>query len=199
MIRNYFFTLFFTLSALIVQAQADYMDIIADKSCECISKEMETNPEISEMQLGICLIQAAKDYKVQLERDYDINLDKIAGADGEKLGEIIGARLALNCPEIIVAASAGIPQEEDENQFTSGKVTAINKDTFVVLNLKDETGKSEKYYWLTFIESNWDLQNSYKQLEGKNVAIEFYQLELFDSRIEEYRMVNIITSLEVGE
>lgn len=199
MIKNSFFALFFIFSTYVLQAQEDYMDTIADKSCECISKEMEINPEISEMQLGICLIKASKDFKVQLKRDYDIDLDKIAGADGEKLGEIIGARLALNCPEIIIAASAGIPQEEDENQFTSGKITSINKDTFVVFNLKDETGKSEKYYWLTFIDSNWDLQNSYKQLEGKTVAIEFYQLELFDARIEEYRMVNILTSLEVEE
>src|SRR5688572_19861396 len=80
----------------------DYMDVIAKKSCECLGEISDTlRTDQYNMELGICMIEAAMPYKKQIKKNHDIDLDKI-DTEGEKLGRIIGLKMASVCPNALV-------------------------------------------------------------------------------------------------
>ena len=177
----------------------DYMDDIATKGCECL-KSLPDSLENTRfnMELGACMIEAAKTYKKKLKRDYDIDFEKI-DTQGEELGRLVGIRMATICPDILVKAAERSNKSKEEDvakNIIEGKVTNIIDDKFVEFSIKDENGKVSKYYWLTFIESNVELTNNYKSILDENVRITFFTQEFFDGRISEYRTFNIIQKLE---
>lgn len=169
------------------------MEIIANKSCECLAEKRLANPSISTEEMGACLLLATKDYKARILEDYDLDLNDLTRANGERLGELIGSKMAFNCPELVMGAAR--EEEEYESFSATGKVLGISNETFVTFELKNDNGKIEKFYWFTYVDSNLNLQNMYSDLKGKQVQLEYVQQELFDSRIKEYRMFNVITSL----
>ena len=175
--------------------QEDYLDIIAKKACECIESrnlhEIE-NQEAATNQLGICLLDASKDYREALLRDHQLDLNKL-DMDGEKLGVLIGSRMAFVCAETLMSVAE--TEQTDVILSEGGEITAVEESPFVVFTLKDSSGKSSKFYWLTFVDSNLDLQNSFSQLKGRKVSVEYMEQELFDPRLKEYRMFNLIVGL----
>ena len=179
----------------------EYMDIIAKESCECFDRIQDTlEEEAYFFEIGICMIDAAMPYKKRLKKDYDINLDKIDIA-AEELGRLIGLKMASVCPEALLKMTqrANKIEENDIEQSSRGIVTKVEDDFFVVISSQDESGRITKYYWLTFVESEQDLTNSYETLVGKSVDIVYEALEFFDPRILEYRQFLIIKKITLIE
>jgi len=177
----------------------DYLTTITQKSCECLDKvSSDLAPDDFNLQLGLCIIEAASPYKKQLKKDHDIDFNNIE-TDGEKLGKLIGIKMVSVCPNIFgkITKLAGKDDEpEQTSESANGIVTKIESDFFVVFSIKDDAGKVSKYYWLTFVESETDLVASYSTLMGKRVAITYESLEFFDPRIKEYRPLQILKSIE---
>lgn len=169
------------------------METIAAKSCECLAEKRSANPDITTEEVGTCLLLATKDFKDRIREDYDLDLNMLTPENGERLGELIGSKMAFRCPDLLIGVSNS--EEEYEYYSATGKVLNVNNDTFVSFELKNDNGKIEKFYWFTYAESNLDLQNMYTELKGKQVQIDYVEQELFDSRIQEYRMFNVITSI----
>jgi len=48
---------------------------------------------------------------------------------------------------------------------------------------------------MTFVENDMDLEISYKDLVGKPVSITYFEQELFDGKLGEYRYYNLLESL----
>jgi len=179
----------------------EYMDIIAKESCECFDRIQDTlEEEAYFFEIGICMIDASMPYKKRLKKDYDINLDKIDIA-AEELGRLIGLKMASVCPEALLKMTqrANKIEENDIEQSSRGIVTKVEDDFFVVISSQDESGRITKYYWLTFVESEQDLTNSYETLVGKSVDIVYEALEFFDPRILEYRQFLIIKKITLIE
>lgn len=199
----YYLTVLFILNITFSFSQ-DYMSIITNESCECLSEIKETTDrEKFNLQLGLCIIEAASPYKAQLKADHKIDLDKI-DTQGKKLGELIGFRMASVCPDQILRASNGGMIEEDEYEvedefyYITGNVVKIEKEQFVVISVKDDSdGKTSKYYWLTYVDSTIDLPNDYNSLVGKNVEVYYNINELFDARIDEYKSFNVIEEINL--
>jgi hypothetical protein len=178
----------------------DYMDDIALKACECLSTVSDTlETERFNMELGICMIDAASPYKKQLKKGYKIDFNKI-DTQGKELGRIIGLRMASVCPDALMKMVNKVNNKKNNDiseNIIEGQVTAIIDDKFVEFSIKNELGKNSKYYWFTFIESNTDLSTDYKTLTDKFVQVTFTSQEFFDARIGEYRAFNIIQKLEI--
>jgi hypothetical protein len=191
--------LFFVLLFLpgIVFSQ-DYMDDIAEKSCLCLSEIPDTLEEQRYlMEIGLCMIHASMPYKKQIKKDYKINLDRI-DIEGEKLGSIIGLRMASFCPMALLKMSERNTVEKEpvsEGKSLQGVVSKIEKDYFVIISLRDDTGKTTKLYWLTFVDSNLELEDEYDQIVGKSVEISYESKEFFDPKIGQYRQFNVIRNL----
>jgi len=195
------YTLFFLFLLLlsVKSFSQEYMDKIASKSCACV----EAVPDSLEtrkfnMQFGLCMFEAAMPYSKQLKKDYGIDLERI-DTEGEKLGRLIGVKMASVCPNILVKISERVKgkSEGTTEQTVKGTVTKIEKDFFVVFTVKDESGKSGKYYWLSYIKTDSDLVTTYGQLIDKPVEIVAEARELFDPKIEEYRQFLVIKKITI--
>ena len=182
----------------------DYMQDIVQKSCECITEltdSLKTNA--AAMELGLCMIESAMPYQEELLEDYDIDLKRIDGHQGEELGRIIGLEMVSVCPEVLMAVAGDMENEAEEIEssfkFVEGEVISISEDKFVEFSIKDESGKVSKYYWLTFAASNIELPTDYNSLVEKSVQVGFITQDFFDARIGEYRPFYVISSLNVIE
>jgi len=179
----------------------DYMVDIAKKSCECLTKAPDTlDSEQMTMGFGLCMIEVALPYKKQLKKDFNIDMDKI-GEQGKDLGQIIGIRMASVCPEELQKLAGKVnlkdEPEEIEVQLFEGKVTGIEESQFLIFSVKDDTGKISKFYWLTYVESEFELATQYKSLLEKNIMVTFMPEEFFDHRINEYRSINVIRKINM--
>jgi hypothetical protein len=192
-------TVVFALLVTTLYSQS-YMDKIVKNSCDCIATISDTldNTEYTQ-KLGLCMMTAAEPYRKQLKKDHNIDFNNI-DRDGYRLGTLIGTKMAGVCPEFIVAASKrtrskntdGTAEEEFE-----GIVTKVEKDFFVSISVRDEEGRTSKFYWLTFVQSNYELIEKYESLVGKSVGLVFSNREYFDPKIGEYRKFAVIKELEV--
>ncbi len=186
------------LSLLSVNAQ-DYMDKIAKESCSCVENiENNDDPMRFQMELGLCMINAATPYTKEIKKDYNIDL-KYIETQGEELGRVVGLKMAGVCPDVMMKLAQTTEKASPENMTESyiGTVTQVGNDQFVVVSVKNKAGKEVKFFWLTFIKSEQDLVNTYSKLKGKTVEVVSVSQEFFDHRISEYRPFNIIVSLNV--
>jgi len=178
----------------------NYMEEIAIKACDCLNKVSDTlEKDRFNMELGLCMIEAASPYKKQLLKDYKIDLNKI-DQQGEELGKLIGFKMGSVCPEGLIKIVNKVNKTEDNKPIENvieGQLTSVIGEKFIEFSIKDFLGKVSKYYWLTFIESDIDLINDYKTLIDKNVRITFLTQDFFDARIGEYRPFNIIQKIEI--
>lgn len=183
-----------------------YLVKIAEESCVCLENISDTiNPEQINMEMGMCIIEAAIPYKKQLLKEHDIDMDQI-DVYGEKLGMLIGVKLASVCPNTLLRVTklskAGIeeePEEIDDIQIVNGTVTKIEDEHFVIFSLKDETNRVSKYYWLSGIESDIDITSNYLELLNKDIIIAYETIELFDPRIQVYRQFKVITEIKLED
>ncbi|SHH24119.1 hypothetical protein SAMN04488109_3324 [Chryseolinea serpens] len=173
----------------------EYIEIITRKSCDCGEQVPDTlKSEQFNMRLGLCMIDASMPYKKQIKKDFGIDLDKI-DTEGVKLGRMLGVKMASVCPNTLLKMTQRIKGQTattKAQQSSEGTVTKIENDFFVVLSLKDESGKITKYYWLTFIESAGDLTSSYSTLVGKTLHIDYEPQEFFDPKLQEYRQFFVV-------
>ncbi len=191
-----------------------YMDDITQKSCECIENmKLKNNTEQMKAQLGVCMIQASMPYKKQLKKDHKIDLEKMNEKEGQKLGTIIGFKLAGVCPESLLKMTQLmnnnnideiVVEELAEEEFVNdskqlkGKVTHIENNLFIVLTVEENNGKTSKLIWLNFVQSNIDLPTKWDSLIGKNVNITYNtNTQFFDPKINDYRIFLIIEKLNV--
>lgn len=174
-----------------------YMDEIATETCNCLTILSDTiSTERFTMELGFCMINASKPHKKKIKRDFNIDMDNLNGK-GEKLGEVIGMKMSTICPKSLIKVALELEEKVEAESLIEGTITKVENDDFVVLSLKDERGKSTKYYWLTFVESEFDLVEDYSLLVGKSVMITYTSLEIFDPKIEEYRFIFIMNKIEL--
>lgn len=194
----YLIVLFSFFAVTKIEAQ-DYLSKITSQSCDCLSEiEETTDREQFNLELGLCIIDAAVPYKKELKRDHQIDLDNI-NEDGTRLGEMIGMRMAGVCPQEIMKIANNTQDEtyEDLGAYTSGTITKIENEQFVVFSLKDESGKNIKLYWLYYIDSELDLETNYTSLLGKKVEVFYYETEMFDVRINEYKTFFVIEEINL--
>lgn len=79
----------------------DYLDEIALKACGCINTVSDTlAPKKFNLELGLCIINAAIPYKKELKKDFNIDLN-IADSQVDELGQIIGLRMKTVCPDTL--------------------------------------------------------------------------------------------------
>lgn len=176
------------------------MDKVVQQACSCVS-ELEEPEDINELNLGLCIIQEAIKYQEEIKRDYGIDMANI-DQEGEELGRIVGMKMLNTCPEEITRIVAASYDEEDTSaseDSVTGEIKAVGQGDFIFFSVTDSEGRTSKFYWLTFVQSDYDLQNNHEQLVGKRVTIGYTVYEFYDRNLGEYRNYNLIDSISVLE
>ncbi|CAD7812412.1 hypothetical protein CHRY9390_02509 [Chryseobacterium aquaeductus] len=182
----------------------DYKKKIAKASCDCIAKVGDEikDSKTKEMKLGLCMITASMPYSKELKRDYNIDVNNIGDESNkpfEELGGKIGLLMATECSDVFMkmfAENSDTSNTSDSELLLSGTLKKIEKDNFVVFHIVGENNNLTKFYWVSSIMSNLDLPKEYNSLLNKKVNISYYTTEIFDAKINDYRNLNIISSLK---
>lgn len=193
-----FTTSFIVLLALSAFSQ-NYMESIASESCDCLDEVSDvSDAETFNLELGLCMIEASKPYAAELLRDHNIDFDKI-DVQGEELGRLIGMKMATVCPKRLMAAANRMSESEEDADLTSvtGTITKVKEGTFIEFSLDEGDGSTNKYCWITTIDSNFNLVEGYDGLVGKRVKISYKDQDVFDGRIGEYRNFKVIAKLNL--
>ena len=203
--KNVFVLLLFFISQFAFSQ--DYKKKIAKSSCDCITKvgnEIKDS-KTREMKLGLCMITASMPYSKELKRDYNIDVNNIndkTDKSFETLGSTIGLLMATECSDVFMTLFADNNETSgvSNSEFLlNGTIKKIEKDNFVVFHLVGDNNNLTKFYWVSNIESNLDLPKEYNSLINKKVNVSYFTKEIFDARINDYRNLNIISSLKTDE
>lgn len=185
----------------------DYKEKLSKSSCDCL-RNIKTNDEDKRAvttQVGLCMYKTALPFNKEIKRDYNIDLSKDIG-NNEKmkdLGVQMGILMLNECQELFTKLSEDKKSEENKDGEESnsellinGTITKIEKENFVIFHVVGENKNLTKFYWVSNIESNLDLPKEYNSLINKKVSISYYTTEIFDAKINDYRNLNIISSLK---
>ncbi len=188
-------------TTLLIQAQ-DVLDVIAKDACGCISDlgSKGLDREAYEMQLGLCMIKSASPHGKELKKKHKVDLAGLETGDGERLGELIGMRLVVVCPEFL----AYLSEMELENSTGDtamanvatfhGSVTSVRDRQFQMIQVKDGSGRTLEMIRLEHFP-NADLLTGAKATDLSGI-FHFEVRELYDPMAGSYRPHNILVGLD---
>ena len=181
----------------------DFKKSIAQEACKCVKENVKDDMSEKQVQLkfGICMMKVTAPYKKEIKKEFGIDLDDYSKKESMyELGRQMGLIMAQECPEVferfIKDEDLETTEENSGEQLMHGEIAKIEKDSFVVFYLKGDNNILTKFYWISNVESNIELEKKYNELTGKKVDVVYYSAEIFDYKINEYRKVNILQTLK---
>lgn len=188
-----------------------YLEKITEETCTCIEKIIQDKtiaPNDIHEKMGLCMISAVAPYQKQLKKDFNFDIGNSSSSNFEQLGKMIGMQMVGKCPNTLMAVTKLANTEEKEEVKVEGKrsaftatkksigtVTKIENNLFLTFFVKNKNGKTSKFYWMNFVDSELDLTNT-KALIGKSIDITYKTEEFYDPNIQEYRSFNVITKIK---
>lgn len=181
------------------------LDRIAKKTCNCYEKKYKSGQILEskgshEIALGFCMLESAKEVGLKVD---------ISGSNGmESLGEKIGTRMAIECPNTIakLAKKLDITSEEVENEkaenepsskSTSGKVKEVIEGDFITIIVIDERKQEQKFVWLDHFDGDSEYTSNPQKLKGQNITIKHQSTERYVPKNREYSTYKMVSGIEV--
>jgi hypothetical protein len=187
----------------------DMYDIIGKETCACLGTKKLDYQKIDkkelQTQVGLCMIQSYTSHINEFKEEEKVQFDDKDGM--RKMGEKVALKMLVNCPEIILelgkSTQKEVSDEDDEelvvdepqDVFIEGQVTAIKKDQFVSLLVKDKNGRAYSFLLLDYFETASVLTNN--ELKVKDfVKVGYTEIELFDVATNEFKYFKILTDIQ---
>ena len=181
----------------------DFKKSIAQEACKCVKENVKDDMSEKQVQLkfGICMMKVTAPYKKEIKKEFGIDLDDYSKKESMyELGRQMGLIMDQECPEVferfIKDEDMKTTEENSGELLMHGEIAKIEKDSFVVFYLKGDNNILTKFYWISNVDSNIELEKKYNELTGKKVDVVYYSAEIFDYKINEYRKVNILQTLK---
>jgi len=186
------------------QAQ-DVLDKIAKESCSCATGlDTTLNEEERNMQLGLCMLQSAMPYQKELKKKHGIDLNNIEN-EGERFGQLLGMRLAVQCPEF-VALMARMNAAEEEAAATStvptvpvntfdGALSTVKSGQFLTLVVRKEDGATVELLFLDHAEGVEQVLRRPDQGRGTVGSWSYTTQDLFDPVSRSYRPFYVVKAV----
>jgi hypothetical protein len=194
------FTAILLLTLSLAQAQ-DVLDRISRETCDCINNmdKTEHQGESLQMQLGFCMLKAAGPYEKELRKQHKVDLSRLDHGTGERLGQLVGVRMAGMCPEVLMMI-VDISEETDAVNAevvvaqVTGVVTGVRDRQFATILVKDGSGRTVELLRLEHF-ANADLLSS-AGASSLRATFRYVVRELFDPVSGSYKPHNVLVGLE---
>ncbi len=184
-------------------------DIIGKETCACLGTKKLDYQKIDkkelQTQVGLCMIQSYTSHINEFKEEEKVQFDDKDGM--RKMGEKVALKMLVNCPDIILelgkSTQKDVSDEDDEelvvdepqDVFIEGQVTAIKKDQFVSLLVKDKNGRAYSFLLLDYFDTASVLTNN--ELKVKDaVKVGYTEIELFDVATNEFKYFKILTDIQ---
>jgi hypothetical protein len=198
--RLIFTGIFFILSIQKSQAQKDstFTQKITKEFCVEFSKKDFSEFKGFEMELGLLIVPIIEKYSKEIEKEWGLLRDN--EQDYEKISEKIGQEAARGCPKFLEFVKNNLSEikestDEDETKSITGTFQRIEEQLFCSLVIKTKAGKEEKLWWFQFFEGADELIKTPAMLAKKNITVRYSEMEVYDSKLKEYRAIKVIKSL----
>jgi hypothetical protein len=212
----------FLFFSTLVNAQEEFMQIIADESCECLKKKniKVDKEEVYKlaMEFGVCVMASYNSNLNIIPENKKIVLSNYD--EGRKFGKEIAKYMLKSCPDYVI--SLGIKSLENEdlrkkiienyqnkdefltdtnsievdstNFLVNGTFTGSIKETHFFINLKEETGKTHKFALLNNFENSFLITDDILKISEK-ISVEYFEAELFDKNTFTFVKTKIIVNI----
>jgi hypothetical protein len=182
----------------------DVLDKIAKGSCGCVDQlDTTAAEEQRNIQLGLCMLQNATPYQKELKKKYGVDLGNL-DRDGERFGELIGMRLALQCPEF-VALMARLNEESEVDEppptasmLTSsieGSLSSVKSGQFLSLVVRRDDGSTMELLLLEHAENAEQVLRRPDQGRGTSGTWTYSTSDLYDPVSRSYRPFYVLRSV----
>lgn len=190
----------------------DVIDKVSDETCECLNKRLTgdnlTSSQI-EMVLGLCMLEVGGNNSEELEKETGIPMDGVESM--EKLGEVIGERMATRCDKFMELlfilmgdensqTSEALDEMMDEMDDSSsanvkGSVSEVSGDNLLTIKVKNG-GKTETFVCIGEF-SGVGVVKLGNDLVGKDVFIEYKAREMYSPKMKTMTEVKEIKKIEL--
>jgi len=182
------------------EAKENLLNKISIETCDCIAKKnlefKSMDNDKLQLEMGFCILEGYSNNKEEADKFLNVSFDDERSL--ELLGEQIAMKMFTNCPNYIMALAQQSMTDENtssSNNFViTGKISNIEKNQFNTIEFKDDSNRVHKLLWLEYFEGE-HLLHSEEDFKNLNLEASYYESELFDPVIMEYRNFKVITKL----
>lgn len=194
-----------------VFAQKKITQEISDGTCECLQERVPSEKEASqfEMMLGLCMLEASTGKQDRIKKELGIDMNSMSGM--ERLGEVIGEYMAMNCPHFMNLILASM---EDENSMArkaleeeldnmgsvsydefEGTVTAISEGDILKIEVKSG-GMTQRFVCLGEFEGVGVVKLG-TNLKGSDVILEYEETQIYSPVKKDFDYVKAIRAIRL--
>ncbi|MBX2973005.1 MAG: hypothetical protein KF797_07875 [Flavobacteriales bacterium] len=187
------------------QAQGqDVLDKIAKDICPCMGSISDQMPKDTlTIKLGVCMISAAMPYQKELKKKYGVDLERLDGPTGEKLGHLVAAKLVTSCPGFAEMAIR-LAQEETpppppsvpNERTVHGAVQEITPGQFLTITVKTDNGRSYEFLLLEHVPNVEQVSQDPGKAKGFHAKWSYVEREFFDPYTRTYKIHRVLTGVE---
>lgn len=188
-----------------VFAQEPILDKIARETCEYLkSDEMkELSKDDLTIKLGVYILGLYTKYKKELNKEgIKFDLNEMSDS-GRKFGEQVGMNMIKFCPDTLILLAGETLTDDDleveetviEEESVFGVINSVKGDEISTVIVKDDSGKSQKFLWLSnFKGSDRLIEN--KKLKRQKVRVYYKNIEVYSPKLQEYIIRKQITRID---
>ncbi|MFC4740044.1 hypothetical protein ACFO3U_08560 [Flavobacterium ponti] len=189
--------LFFVLSSFSMFSQ-DVKDIIAKETCECSTKlDLSTmSSDDLELNFGLCMLESYNNHIDEFSESEKLDFEN--STQMEKFGEQIALKMLTFCPDVILKLGEGYGDDESETSTDLSIEGTFNATSttgsFFTISIKESNGKLTNLVLLDNFDNSYLIVDKViKKNEAVNVT--YYEVELFDMKLNRFVTTKIITNI----
>ncbi len=201
----------FTFCSLVIFAQdkkQEILDRVAKETCDYLSSEevKGLKGDALAMKMGVKIFALYGKYKKEFNEAgiiFDMNNP---AESGEKLGEQIGMNMIKFCPDALIALANDdafmedetvqkIDNPVDESRSFEGSIKSISGKEILTLSIKDTSGKTQKFVWISNFKGSDRLMDTAKAKNTK-VKVYFENIEMYSPELQDYVVRKQITQID---
>ena len=177
-------------------AAQDAVTVVANETCDCVSKLQAQGEPLTDMQVGLCMVKAYSAHKSEFPPSKQVAV--MDSPEFEEITSEIGMKMVETCPDILLGlAESGVFDDQPhaiEVINVSGIVSDITTGQFAVIEMKDEKGKKYSLLLLDYFETASVFTDGIIK-KGDRITASYTEAELYDPKLKEFRPFKILTAL----
>lgn len=189
-----YLALLFMLCCFMFGYSQNMLDTLTRETCDCIAnKDLESfDAEQLNLELGFCMIESLNRHK-DAEHALDVNIYDAESM--RELGEQVGMRMAVTCPEVIAKIAALSNDKAAAENELEGIIVGIEGREFGFVIVEDASGRAHKLLWLRYFDNAEQLTQNPNGAIGKRVRVRFEPIECYSPAEGDYFERKEITAL----
>ncbi len=180
----------------------DVLDKISGEICPCVG---DLNGQVPKdtltIKLGVCMISAAMPYQKELKKKYGVDLERLDGPTGERLGQLVAVKLVTTCPGFAELAmrlaeeDAPPPPPGPSLRTVQGTIQEITPSQFLTITVRTDHGPSYEFLLLDHVPNIEQVSQEPAKAKGFYAKWDYEEREFYDPYTRTYKTFRVLRSI----